>query len=81
MNFQLCKNRLNFAEGFKPKSFALFKKTYSSLGSEEELKNIFDKLNGDTITTSRKSSKAKRKGSNGADVHSSEKGGEGDNKS
>ena len=81
MEFILGRNRLNFAEGFKPKSFAQFKKTYSSLGSEEELKDIFDKLNGNTITTSRKPIKAKRKGGNRADVHSSEKGGEGDNKS
>ena len=64
MEFQLGKNRLDFAEGFKPKSFAKFSKTYSSLGSEEELKNVFDKLNGNTITASKKSRKVKPKSGN-----------------
>ena len=81
MEFKLGKTRLNFAEGFKPKSFAKFKKTYSNLGSEEELRNVFDKLNGNTTTTSNKPIKAKGKGSNRTGVSSPKKSREGDNKS
>ena len=70
MEFTIGKNRIEFNKGFKPKSLTLFLKTYSFLGSEEELTKIYDKLNGNTTATIRKPRKVKRKSDSGADVSS-----------
>jgi hypothetical protein len=70
MDFQIGKNRIEFNKGFKPKSLTLFLKTYSLLGSEEELTKIYDKLNGNTTRTSKKSRKVKRESDSGTDVQS-----------
>ncbi len=61
MEFRIGKNRIDFREGFKPKSLRQFLKTYSSIGSDEELTKIYNKLNGYTSSANRKSKKAKRK--------------------
>lgn len=61
MIFKVGKNNVEFREGFKPKSFSKFSKTHSHLGSEEELRKIFDKLNGNTIRAVKKVKKADRK--------------------
>ena len=70
MEFIIGRNRIEFNKGFKPKSLTLFLKTYSNLGSEEELITIFDKLNGNTTRTIKKLRKVKRKSDSGADVSS-----------
>ena len=68
MEFTIGKNRIEFNKGFKPKSLTLFLKTYSFLGSEEELTKIYDKLNGNTTATVKKLGKVKRKRDSGTDV-------------
>ena len=71
MRFVLGKKKIEFNEGFKPKSLTLFLKTYSLLGSEQELITIFDKLNGNTTRTIKKVSKTKRESNSRANVSSS----------
>ena len=63
MIFSIGGNRIEFREGFKMKSFSKFRKIYSSHGrvSDEELKVIFDKLNGNDIRADKKVKKADRK--------------------
>ena len=76
MKFVIGKNRIEFNEGFKPKSLTLFLKTYSSVGSDEELTKIYDKLNGNDTRASKKPRKTKRKRNSGANVQSSKDSGE-----
>ena len=68
MVFNVGKNRIEFNKGFKPKSLALFLKTYSSVGSDEELTKIYDKLNGNDTRADKKVGKAKRSRNNKADI-------------
>lgn len=68
MEFKIGKNRIEFNKGFKPKSLTLFLKTYSSVGSDEELTKIFDKLNGNITTTNRKPKKVRRTNDSKSDV-------------
>ena len=59
MEFKIGNNKIGFREDFKPKSLTLFLETYGYLGSKKDITDIFKKLNGDPVTTKRKSKKAK----------------------
>jgi len=76
MKFVIGENRIEFNEGFKPKSLPLFLRTYSSVGSDEELTKIYDKLNGNDTRTDKKLGKVKRSGDNKATIHSGKESGE-----
>jgi len=76
MEFVIGKNRIEFNKGFKPKSLTRFLKTYSSVGSDEELTKIYNELNGNDTRTDKKVRKAKRSGDNKATIHSGKESGE-----
>jgi len=61
MIFQIGENRIDFIKGFKPKSLNQFLKTYSSVGSDEELTEVYNKLNGNDSTATKKVRKTKSK--------------------
>ena len=61
MEFTLNGNRISFGEGIKGMSLSKFCKDHSFLGSKEELKGIFDKLNGNVTRADKKVRKTKSK--------------------
>lgn len=73
MEFKIGKYRIGFNKGFKPKSLPLFLKTYSFVGSDEELTKIFDKLNGNDTRANKKPRKAKRTSDSKSNVRSDKK--------
>jgi len=60
MVFNINKSRISFNEGYKPKSLKEFLKGYASIGSEEDLTDIFNKLNGNDITADKQPKEVKK---------------------
>jgi hypothetical protein len=81
MKFVIGENRIEFNKDFKPKSLTLFLQTYSLLGSEEELIDIYDTLNGNAKGTSTKIGKADGNGSGETNVQGDKRSGKRNSKS